>query len=247
VSVSAAVEAAFVAHPSHIAAVFVEPVAGNMGLIPPNSGFLEGLRSLCDRYGALLVFDEVMTGFRVALAGAQGHFGVTPDLTTFGKVIGGGLPVGAYGGRADLLAQVAPEGPVYQAGTLSGNPVAMTAGYHTLRQLAAPGVFDALAEATQLLVDGLVEVARRHGVPFCGRALGGMAGAWFAETPPTNLEEAKACDLDRFRAWHAAMLEEGVHLPPSPYEAFFVSLAHDADVRRFVCDAHDRALTRITA
>lgn len=238
-----ALQARFEANEGKIAAVFVEPVAGNMGFIPPVPGFLEGLRALCDAHGALLVFDEVMTGFRVALGCAQAHYGVKPDLTTLGKVIGGGLPVGAYGGRADLMAMIAPEGPVYQAGTLAGNPLAMTAGDQTLRALARPGVFEQVARQTAQLVEGLVRVAREQGVPFSAQSLGAMAGLYFSETPPTDLESAKACDLDRFRRYHAAMLARGVHLPPSPFEAFFVSLAHDEAVIEHVLAAHAGALS----
>ncbi len=220
-----------------IAAIFVEPVAGNMGLIPPVEGFLEGLRELCTDYGALLVFDEVMTGFRVHLGGAQALYDVMPDLTCFGKVIGGGLPVGAYGGRADLLAQVAPEGPVYQAGTLSGNPVAMTAGYRTLKALSRPGVFDAIVANATRLAEGLGDDDR---VAF---NVGTMMGLWFADSAPRNLEEAKTTDLERFKRYHAAMLAHGVHLPPSPFEAWFVSLAHDDRIIERVLEAHEASIT----
>jgi glutamate-1-semialdehyde 2,1-aminomutase len=230
------------ANAGRVAAVFVEPVAGNMGLVEPAPGFLEGLRGLCDRHGALLVFDEVMTGFRVALGGAQGLFGVRPDLTTFGKVVGGGFPVGAYGGRADLMARVAPEGPVYQAGTLAGNPVAMTAGHATLRALARPGVFETIADATRRLAEGLVAIARDVGVPVAAPHVGTMLGLWFAPRAPRDLAEARATDVARFPAYHAAMLREGVHLPPSPFEAWFVSLAHTPPVVERVLRAHRAAL-----
>lgn len=237
-----AVRAAFEANRGEVAAVFVEPVAGNMGFIAPREGFLAALRTLCDEHGALLVFDEVMTGFRVAVEGAQGHFDVRPDLTCFGKVIGGGLPVAAYGGRADLMQQIAPEGPVYQAGTLAGNPIAMTAGHATLRELRRPGVFDRIATSTATLAQGLAEIAEEEGVPLCTPHLGAMLGVWFAEAAPADLDEAKATDLDRFRAYHGAMLAHGVHLPPSPFEAWFVSLAHDDAVVETVRTAHRAAL-----
>jgi glutamate-1-semialdehyde 2,1-aminomutase len=234
------------ANPGRVAAVFVEPVVGNMGLVEPVAGFLPGLRALCDRHGALLVFDEVMTGFRVHRGGAQALFGVRPDLTTLGKVIGGGFPVAAYGGRADLMAMDAPEGRVYQAGTLAGNPVAMTAGLATLRVLARPGVFETIADATRRLAEGLVAGAREAGVAAVAPHVGTMLGLWFAEAAPRDLAEAKRTDVARFRAYHGAMLREGVHLPPSPYEAWFVSLAHGPKVVDRVLGAH-RAALRATA
>jgi len=238
----AAVRAAFEQNVGEVAALFVEPVAGNMGLIPPADGFLEGLRALCSEHGALLVFDEVMTGFRVHPRGAQTLFGISPDLTCFGKVIGGGLPVGAYGGRADLMSQIAPEGPIYQAGTLAGNPVAMTAGYRTLEVLQREGVFEAIAETTATLARELESEARAAGVPACGLSVGAMLGLWFAEAAPTNLSEAQASDLDRFRRYHGLMLANGVHLPPSPFEAWFVSLAHDEAIVDRILAAHRTSL-----
>ena len=236
------VERALAMHEGRVAAVFVEPVVGNMGLVLPDPGFLAGLRTLCDRHGALLVFDEVMTGFRVHLSGAQGLFGVRPDLTTFGKVIGGGLPVGAYGGRGDLLALVAPEGRVYQAGTLAGSPLAMAAGLATLGVLARRGVFARIARQTAALADGLERVAAEEGVAAVAPRCGAMLGLWFASRAPRNLPEAKRTDVERFRRYHAAMLAAGVHLPPSPYEAWFVSLAHDERVVRTILTAHRTAL-----
>jgi len=218
----AAVEQLFAVCGGEIAAVIVEPVAGNMGLVPPLPGFLEGLRALTSAHGALLVFDEVMTGFRVHPGGAQALYGVTPDLTTLGKVIGGGLPVGAYGGRRDLLELVAPSGPVYQAGTLSGNPLAMTAGIETLRELAEPGVWDAIDLAAERLVSGLaaldppVQLARA----------GTMFGLFFAESPVTTWEEARRADTGRFAVFHRELLERGVYLAPSQFEAGFLSGAH---------------------
>jgi glutamate-1-semialdehyde 2,1-aminomutase len=233
----AAVERALWANPGRVAAVFVEPVVGNMGFVEPVEGFLPGLRRLCDQHGALLVFDEVMTGLRVHRGGAQALYGVRPDLTTLGKVIGGGFPVGAYGGRADLMRQVAPEGKVYQAGTLAGHPVAMTAGLATVRGILAPGAFEAMAAATERLASGLEGVLRAAGVEAVAPRRGGMMGLWFAPRPPRNLSEAKATRTDRFRAFHGGMLARGVYLPPSPYEAWFVSTAHGpAEVDR-VLDA----------
>jgi glutamate-1-semialdehyde 2,1-aminomutase len=224
-------------HRGRIACVFVEPIAGNMGFVEPPAEFLRGLRALCDEHGALLVFDEVMTGFRVHPGGAQALFGVRPDLTTLGKVIGGGFPVGAYGGRADLLARVSPDGPVYQAGTLAGNPVAMTAGLATLRALSLPGVFDALADATERLARGLEQALRLHGVDAVAPHRGGMAGLWFARQAPRNLAEARATRVDLFPSFHASLLASGVHLPPSPYEAWFVSTAHGGVEIEHVLDA----------
>jgi glutamate-1-semialdehyde 2,1-aminomutase len=204
-----------------IAAVIVEPVAGNMGLVLPQPGFLDGLRELTTAHGALLVFDEVMTGFRVHPGGAQALYGVTPDLTTLGKVIGGGLPVGAYGGRREIMELVAPSGPVYQAGTLSGNPLAMAAGIETLRVLSEPGVWDGLEHASARLEAGLRELGGLQ----VGRA-GSMFGVFFADAPVTDWETAKVADTQRFAAFHRAMLDRGVYLAPSQFEAGFVSTAH---------------------
>ena len=206
-----------------IAAVIVEPVAGNMGLVPPVDGFLEGLRGLTTAHGALLVFDEVMTGFRVHPGGAQALYSVTPDLTTLGKVIGGGLPVGAYGGRREIMELVAPAGPVYQAGTLSGNPLAMTAGIETLRALAEPGVWDGLERVGERLVVGLEAI----GAPVQITRVGTMFGLFFLEAPVASWEDAKRADTARFATFHRAMLERGVYLAPSQFEAAFLSTAHD--------------------
>jgi glutamate-1-semialdehyde 2,1-aminomutase len=219
-----AVEQLFAEH-SDIAAVIVEPVAGNMGLVPPVDGFLGGLRALATAHGALLVFDEVMTGFRVHRGGAQALYGVTPDLTTLGKVIGGGLPVGAYGGRREVMELVAPAGPVYQAGTLSGNPLAMTAGIETLRALVEPGVWDGLERASERLVTGL-EVIR---APVQIARVGTMFGLFFTEEPVRSWEDAKTADTERFAAFHRGMLERGVYLAPSQFEAAFLSTAHGDD------------------
>ncbi len=240
-----AVRRALEENAGEVAALFVEPVTGNMGLIEPAEGFLAGLREACDEHGTLLVFDEVMTGFRVDPGGAQALYGITPDLTTFGKVIGGGLPVGAYGGRADLLALVAPEGPVYQAGTLAGSPVAMTAGCRTLEILRREGVFEQIAGATARLADGLQQVADAAGVAATAVHVGAMLGFWFAAQAPRNLAEAQATDLDRFRRYHGLMLARGVHLPPSPFEAWFVSLAHDYTIIDRILAAHAGALAAL--
>lgn len=225
-----AVDVLFRSHGERIAAVIVEPVAGNMGCVPPREGFLQGLRALCDRHGSLLVFDEVMTGFRVHLAGAQGLYGVTPDLTTLGKVIGGGLPVGAFGGRADLMEQMAPAGPVYQAGTLSGNPLAVAAGLATLEAVSEPLFYERLAETTRTLAQGLEDAARDAGVPVVTAAVGGMFGLFFGTRMPHDLATVQQTDTQRFRRFFHAMLCQGVHLAPSAFEAGFVSAAHDAQV-----------------
>jgi glutamate-1-semialdehyde 2,1-aminomutase len=225
------VKALFAEHPGEIAGVILEPVVGNAGFITPEPGFLEGLRELTREHGALLVFDEVMTGFRISYGGAQAKFGITPDLTTLGKVIGGGLPVGAYGGRADIMAMVAPAGPMYQAGTLSGNPLAMTAGIKTLELLKQPGSYERLEAITQRLIAGVLEAARGAGVPICGGSVSAMFGFFLCPGPVHNFEQAKATDTSRFARLHRAMLERGIYLAPSSYEAGFTSLAHsDADV-----------------
>jgi glutamate-1-semialdehyde 2,1-aminomutase len=225
------VKALFAEHPGEIAGVILEPVVGNAGFITPEPGFLEGLRELTRDHGSLLVFDEVMTGFRISYGGAQAKFGITPDLTTLGKVIGGGLPVGAYGGRADIMAMVAPAGPMYQAGTLSGNPLAMTAGIKTLELLRQPGTYERLEVITQRLSGGLLEAARAAGLPACGGAISAMFGFFLCDGPVRNFEEAKGADTARFGKLHRAMLERGVYLAPSAFEAGFTSLAHsDADI-----------------
>lgn len=223
---AAGVEAAFSREGGEIAAVIVEPVAGNMNLVPPRPGFLEMLRELCTRHGAVLIFDEVMTGFRVALGGAQALYGIKPDLTTLGKVIGGGLPVGAFGGRRDIMQCLAPVGPVYQAGTLSGNPVAVAAGLATLQLIQAPGFHDRLAATAHQLCSGLAEAAQARRIPFSARNVGGMFGLFFRETPPATYAEVMQCDKDAFNRFFHAMLAEGVYFAPSAYEAGFVSAAH---------------------
>jgi glutamate-1-semialdehyde 2,1-aminomutase len=222
----------FALHPDAIAAVILEPVAGNMGLVVPAEGFLEGLREITKREGALLVFDEVMTGFRVHPGGAQAMYGITPDLTTLGKVIGGGLPVGAYGGRREIMELVAPAGPVYQAGTLSGNPLAMTAGIETLRALAEPGVWDGIVRAAVRLFEGIGDAAAESGVAAQPTQAGTMFGFYFTESPIRSWIDAKLhADTERYAAFHRAMLNRGIYLPPSQFEAWFLSSAHgDAEI-----------------
>ncbi|MFO8014606.1 MAG: glutamate-1-semialdehyde 2,1-aminomutase [Phycisphaerae bacterium] len=217
------------AHADSLAAILVEPVAGNMGVVPPADSFLPGLRDLADRFGLLLVFDEVMTGFRVARGGAAERFGVRPDLVTLGKVIGGGLPVGAYGGRRDLMQRMSPVGPVYQAGTLSGNPLAMAAGIATLDVLAEPDAYARLEAAGARLADGLADAARDAGVPACVQRVGSMLSLFFAGGPVMDYASARRSDTARFGRFHGGMLRRGVYLPPSQFEAWFVSLAHGED------------------
>lgn len=221
-----------------VACVIAEPVVGNMGVLLPRAGFLEGLRRACDQTETLLVFDEVMTGFRVAKGGAQAHYGVRPDLTTLGKVVGGGMPLAAYGGRADLMSQVAPEGPVYQAGTLSGNPLATAAGLATLDLLEAPGVYEKLSQRTKQLCDGLAAEARAAGIAFCGPHIGSMFTGFFSTGPVDDEASARRSDTARFARFHERMLEGGVYLAPSQFEAGFVSLAHtEADVEKTIAVA----------
>ena len=221
-----------------IAGIIVEPVAGNMNCIPPAPGFLAGLRQLCDRYGNVLIFDEVMTGFRVAPGGAQELYNVKPDLTTLGKIIGGGMPVGAFGGKRAIMEKLAPLGPIYQAGTLSGNPVAMAAGLATLELISAPGFHDDLAAKTQRLCDELVTAAREAGVLLTANYVGGMFGIFFTEEQVTTYEQAVACDIERFKVFFHAMLAEGVYLAPSAFEAGFLSSAHtDEDIEATISAA----------
>ena len=235
-----AVKALFAENPDDIAGVILEPVVGNAGFIVPDAGFLEGLRELTKEYGALLVFDEVMTGFRIAYGGAQEKFGITPDLTTLGKVIGGGLPVGAYGGRKDIMSMVAPAGPMYQAGTLSGNPLAMTAGIKTLELLQKPGTYEYLEKITHKLSQGLLKVAKETGHSVCGGSISAMFGMFFTGGPVHNYEDAKKADTVKFGRFHRGMLERGVYLAPSQYEAGFTSLAHtDADIDRTLAIAKE--------
>lgn len=227
---AAAVEQAFAEFGEQIACVIVEPIAGNMNMVPPVDGFLETLSTQCADAGSILIFDEVMTGFRVAKGGAQQLFDLRPDLTTIGKVIGGGLPAAAFGGRADIMASIAPDGPVYQAGTLSGNPLAMAAGIATLEQLEAPGFFDNLGASTRKLADGLADLARDAGIPLCTESSGGMFGFVFSDDGPIrHFNQVVAADIDRFRKFFHGMLEQGIYLAPSAFEAGFVSSAHGDD------------------
>lgn len=226
-----AVRALFEQYPEDIAGVILEPVVGNSGFIVPEAGFLAGLRELTREYGALLTFDEVMTGFRIAYGGVQEKFGITPDLTTLGKIIGGGLPVGAYGGRRDVMEMVAPAGPMYQAGTLSGNPLAMTAGIKTLELLRRPGTYESLAAITQRLSEGLLAIAQEAGHAACGGFISAMFGMFFTAGPVHNYDDAKKSDLEKFSRFHRGMLERGIYLAPSQFEAGFTSLAHtEADI-----------------
>ncbi|KAJ1619419.1 glutamate-1-semialdehyde-2,1-aminomutase [Pavlovales sp. CCMP2436] len=236
----ASVEALFEANPGEICGVMLEPVVGNSGFIAPDQAFLEGLRALTLKHGALLCFDEVMTGFRIAYGCAQKHFGVTPDLTTMGKVIGGGLPVGAYGGRKDIMEMVAPAGPMYQAGTLSGNPLAMTAGIKTLQILSRPGTYEKLDLLTSKLINGILDAGREAGHEMCGGHISGMFGLFFCNGPVRNYQDATKSDTAKFARWHRAMLERGVYLAPSQYEAGFMSTAHsDEDIEKTIAIARE--------
>jgi glutamate-1-semialdehyde 2,1-aminomutase len=233
---------AFAQHGDKIACVIVEPVAGNMNLIAPKPEFLKAMRDLCTKHGAVLIFDEVMTGFRVGPQSAQGLFGIVPDLSTFGKVVGGGMPLGVFGGRRDIMEKIAPLGPVYQAGTLSGNPLSVAAGLVTLKKIAAPGFYEALTAKTKSLVDGLAAAAKKHNVGFSAQSVGGMFGLYFAAACPTSYAEVMACNqggkADAFNRFFHAMLEKGVYLAPSAFEAGFVSAAHsDADIAATVAAA----------
>ena len=240
----AQVEEAFAHIGQQIACIIVEPVAGNMNCIPPLPGFLEGLRKICDDYGAVLIFDEVMTGFRVALGGAQQFYGITPDLTTLGKVVGGGLPVGAFGGKKAIMQHIAPLGPVYQAGTLSGNPVAMAAGLATLKQIMKPGFFESLSTMTQRLTDGLEARAKAARIPLCTAQVGGMFGVFFTDLPEVqSYAQVMDCNVDRFKLFFHGMLEQGVYLAPSAFEAGFVSAAHSKADIDATLDAAERVLT----
>jgi glutamate-1-semialdehyde 2,1-aminomutase len=241
----AGVEDAFAQHGARIAGVIVEPVAGNMNLVAPRAAFLAALREHCTRHGAVLIFDEVMTGFRVGLASAQGLYGITPDLSTFGKIVGGGLPLGAFGGRREIMASVAPLGPVYQAGTLSGNPLSVAAGLATLQQLRAPGFYEALSEKTAHLTASLAAVAQRHGVRFSAQAVGGMFGLYFAEQPPQTYAEVMAMDVDAFNRFFHAMLDAGIYFAPSAFEAGFVSAAHHDNDLAATLAAADRVFATL--
>jgi len=235
---SSGLEAAFAEHGPRIAAVIVEAVAGNMNLIAPQPAFLQSLRELCSRHAAVLIFDEVMSGFRVGARGAQGLYGVTPDLTTLGKVIGGGMPLGAFGGRREIMSQIAPLGPVYQAGTLSGNPVAVAAGLATLKLLQAEDFYESLRQRTRQLTDGLAAAAGRHGVAFSAQAIGGMFGLYFRSECPQSYAEVMECDTQAFNRFFHAMLDAGHYFAPSAFEAGFVSAAHsESDIAATVAAA----------
>jgi glutamate-1-semialdehyde 2,1-aminomutase len=235
-----AIDKMFGEHGADIAAVIIEPVAGNMGLVLPQPGYLQGLRDLTAKHGALLIFDEVITGFRVGYRGAQGLFGITPDLTCLGKIVGGGLPAAAFGGRADIMQKLAPLGPVYQAGTLSGNPLAMAAGLKALDILGRPGNYDRLEHLGKRLGDGLLRAAEAAGVPACVNRIGSMVTLFFTKGPVTDYASAKTSDTAKFGAFFRKMRDRGVFLPPSQFEAMFVSLAHtDEDVDQVIAAARD--------
>lgn len=240
------VKQAFAEIGDQVAAIIVEPVAGNMNCIPPVPGFLEGLRAVCDQYGSVLIFDEVMTGFRTALAGAQSVYNITPDLTTLGKVIGGGMPVGAFGGKREIMEYIAPTGPVYQAGTLSGNPLAMRAGLTMLEEISKPGFFEGLAEHTRQLTEGLLERAKAANIPFAVSRVGGMFGLFFTEEENvTTFEQVTKCNIERFQAFYHGMLEQGIYLAPSAYEAGFVSAAHGHKEIQATLDAAEKVFSTL--
>jgi glutamate-1-semialdehyde 2,1-aminomutase len=243
----AGLEAAFAAQGDEIAAVILEPVVGNMNLVRPGPEFVQALRDLTARHGAVLIFDEVMTGFRVGPQGAQGLFGITPDLTTLGKVVGGGMPLGAFGGRREIMEKLAPLGSVYQAGTLSGNPVAVSAGLATLRLVGQPGFFDRLGDVTKRLVDGLTAEARSAGLAFSADHVGGMFGIFFRGTPPRTFAEVMTCDKERFNRFFHLMLDQGVYLAPSAFEAGFVSAAHAEEELSLTMAAARKAFAALAA
>ncbi|WP_343553249.1 glutamate-1-semialdehyde 2,1-aminomutase [Pantoea sp.] len=242
----ASVREAFEQYPADIACIIVEPVAGNMNCIPPQPDFLPGLRALCDEFGALLIIDEVMTGFRVALGGAQAYYDVTPDLTCLGKIIGGGMPVGAFGGRRDVMDALAPTGPVYQAGTLSGNPIAMAAGFACLSQIAQPGTHSTLTDLTTQLSEGLLAAAKAENIPLVINHVGGMFGIFFTDAESvTCYADVTQCDVERFKRFFHLMLEEGVYLAPSAFEAGFMSLAHSKEDIQRTIDAARRSFAKL--
>ncbi|RIY34176.1 glutamate-1-semialdehyde-2,1-aminomutase [Psittacicella hinzii] len=235
----------FEANKGQIACVIVEPVAGNMNCVPPEEGFLQGLRELCDQYGAVLIFDEVMTGFRVAFAGAQEVYKVNPDLITLGKIIGGGMPVGAFGGKKEIMEKIAPLGPVYQAGTLSGNPLSMTAGLTTLKLLNKEENYQQLKESTEYLLTGLKDLASKYNIPFYTTQVGGMFGFFFTDKEVVDLEMAMQADLSKFKTFHKFMLNHGVYLAPSAFEAGFMSLAHTKADLDFVLEVAEQAFAQL--
>jgi len=240
------VEKLFQQSGEEIACIIIEPVAGNMNLVPPKEGYLKGLREICSTYGSVLIFDEVMTGFRTALGGAQSVYGVRPDLTTLGKVIGGGLPVGAFGGRKEIMDLLAPLGPVYQAGTLSGNPLAVCAGLATLQEISKPDFFASLSAKTEFLLAGLSERALAAGIGFSTNQVGGMFGCFFTEEEKiTSFDQVMACNVERFKQYFHLMLEEGVYLAPSAFEAGFVSAAHGDEEIQLTLDAAEKAFAAL--
>ena len=229
-----------------IAGIIVEPVAGNMNCIPPVPGFLEGLREVCDEYGTVLIFDEVMTGFRVSLGGAQGHYNIKPDLTTLGKIVGGGMPVGAFGGKKEIMEHIAPLGPVYQAGTLSGNPIAMAAGLKTMQLISQPGFYDELSSKVEHLVNGIMTAAKDASIPMTENHIGGMFGLFFTDIPNVvNFAQTSACNIERFKKFYNGMLGEGIYLAPSAYEAGFVSAAHTDEDLENTIEAAARVLATL--
>jgi glutamate-1-semialdehyde 2,1-aminomutase len=239
---------AFKQHPEDIACIIVEPVAGNMNCIPPVDGFLQGLRDICDQYGALLIFDEVMTGFRVARGGAQEKYNIKPDLTCLGKVIGGGMPVGAFGGRAEIMRHISPDGPVYQAGTLSGNPVAMAAGLASLGEIEQVGLYEQLTKTTQTLAEGFKKLANKHGIPMSVNYAGSMFGLFFTDVERvTNYQQAISCNTEQFNHFYHGMLENGVYLAPASYEAGFVSAAHSDEIVQQTLAIADKVLANVAA
>ena len=239
---------AFQQHPEDIACIIVEPVAGNMNCIPPVDGFLQGLRDICDQFGALLVFDEVMTGFRVARGGAQEKYNIKPDLTCLGKVIGGGMPVGAFGGKAEIMRHISPDGPVYQAGTLSGNPVAMAAGLASLGEIEKEGLYEQLTQTTQTLAEGFKKLANKHGIPMSVNYAGSMFGLFFTDVERvTNYQQAISCNTEQFNHFYHGMLENGVYLAPASYEAGFVSAAHSDEIVQQTLAIADKVLANVAA
>ncbi len=241
-----AIETLMATYGDQVACIIVEPIAGNMGCIPPQSGYLESLKNLCHQHGAVLIFDEVMTGFRVAPGGAQELYGIQPDLTTLGKIVGGGLPVGAFGGRADIMNCIAPAGPVYQAGTLSGNPLAMAAGLTTLNHLT-DDVYATMTAATQALVDGMLDLAAKHGIALCENHVCGMFSFFFGQDNVRNYEDVAASNVDQFNAFFHAMLDQGIYLAPSAFEAGFLSAQHGAEEIQKTLAAADFALSSLSS
>ncbi len=239
---------AFKQYPEDIACIIVEPVAGNMNCIPPVAGFLEGLREICNKYGALLIFDEVMTGFRVSRGGAQEKYKIKPDLTCLGKVIGGGMPVGAFGGKTEIMRHISPDGPVYQAGTLSGNPVAMAAGLASLGEIEKDGLYEQLSRSTKNLAEGIKKVANKHGIPMSVNYTGSMFGIFFTDVERvTNYQQATNCNLEQFNLFYHGMLENGVYFAPASYEGGFVSAAHTDEIVQQTLDIADKVLANVAA